>query len=298
MLPRQLAARSREGRADVDLVGVLAWQGDVAGEHVEVPEGEAGGEAGVVLGEGDGFGELEEAEARVPFFGAHADGDEFDLRDDEAVARVGFAHQAVQVGQAGQVERLLAVLLAAHAGVPKLEGLDEPDDAAAAEGVRFRVGVGGEEEGPVFLGALGQHRDVVVVALAGLEGRVGLGRVVRRDGVLEGAFVGGLDQGVVVAVPRVREGGGGDGHVEEARGFFAVGEVRDRRDGLEVEVFPVFQVAYVPPAVHVVAETGGHLFHQGDGWVRSGQVVHHGGCGPVEAEFGGEIPIPGGRWDV
>ena len=121
----------------------------------------------MVLGEGDGFGEGEEAEeggvARVVVVGVvvvggaapHADGDEFDLRDDEAVARVGFAHQAVQVREAGQVERLLAVLLAAHARVPELERLDEPDDAAAAQGVRFRVGVGGEEEGPVFLGVLG-----------------------------------------------------------------------------------------------------------------------------------------------
>ena len=56
---------------------------------------------------------------------------------------------------------------------------------------------------------------MVVVALAGFEGRVGLGGVVGRDGVLEGAFVGGLHEGVVAAV-RGREGGGGDGHVEEA----------------------------------------------------------------------------------
>ena len=292
VLPRQLAARAGKGRADVDLVRALAGQGDVAGEHVQVPEGEAGGEAGGLLGQGDGFGELEAAEERVPLVGAQADGDEFDFGDDEAVARVGVAHEAVQVGEAGQVERLLAVLLAAHARVPELKGLDEPDDAAAAEGVRLRVGVGGQEEGAVFLGALGQHRDVVVVALAGLEGGVGLGGVEGRDGVLEAALVGRLDEGLA-AGGGFREGGGRDGDVEEARRLFAVGEVGDGHDGLKVEVFPVFQVAYVPPAVHVVADTRGNLFDQGDCWIRSRQIVHNGGRWPIEAKFRCEITIPG-----
>ena len=96
-----------------------------------------------MFAEGNGFGELEEAEERFAFFRAHAHADEFDLRDEEAVAGVAFAHQAVQVGQAGEVERLLAVLFLAHARVPDFVRLDEADDAAAAEGLGLVVGVGG-----------------------------------------------------------------------------------------------------------------------------------------------------------
>ena len=127
---------------DVDPVAALPRQRGVAGEHVQVPEREAGGQARL-LARGDGFGELQEAEVRFAFFGAHAHADEFDLRHDEAVAGVAFAHEPVQVREAGEVERLLAVLFLAEAGVPDLVGLDEADDAAAAEAVGLVVGVRG-----------------------------------------------------------------------------------------------------------------------------------------------------------
>ena len=178
MRPRQLilVTRRRIRRSDVDFVAALALQRHVAGQHVQVPQREAGREARL-LAQRDGFRELEEAEERFAVLGAHAHADEFDLRDEEAVAGVAFAHEAVQVGEAGEVLGLLAVLLLAHACVPELVGLDEADDAAAAEGVGFVVGVGGEEEGAVFFGQFRDHGDVVLVALAGLEGGVDFGGV-------------------------------------------------------------------------------------------------------------------------
>lgn len=94
-----------------------------------------------MLAEGDGLGELQEAEVGFAFFGAHAHAHEFDFRDDEAVACVAFAHQAVQMGEAGEVERLLAVLFFAHAAVPDSVGLDKTDDPASAERARLVVGV-------------------------------------------------------------------------------------------------------------------------------------------------------------
>ena len=129
-------------RADVDFVAALAVQGSVAGEHVEVPQRQTGRQARL-LAERDGFGELEEAEVWFDVFGAHAHAHEFDFGDDEAVAGVAFAHQAVQVGEAGEVEGLLAVFLRLHAGVPDVVGFDDADNTAAAEGVGFIVGVGG-----------------------------------------------------------------------------------------------------------------------------------------------------------
>ena len=278
------------GGADVDAVPWLALERGVAGEHVEVPEGEAGGEAGL-LAQGDGFGELQEAEVGFAVGGAHADADEFDLGDEEAVAGVAFAHEAVEVGEAGEVEGLLAVFFLAEAGVPDLVGLDEADDAAAAEGVGLVVGVGGEVEGAVFFAALREHGDVVLVALADLEGGVDFGRVQRGDDVLQRAFVGGL-QARLVAVG-LRERRGGNGNVEQAGAFPAVREAGDRQDGVEAEVFPIFQVSDVPPAVHVVAEACGDLCDQCRCRVRSCQVLHNGGCWPVEAELGSQITILG-----
>lgn len=54
-----------------------------------------------MLAQRDGGGDFEEAEVGLALFGAHADADEFDFGDDEAVAGVAFAHQSVQVGEAG-----------------------------------------------------------------------------------------------------------------------------------------------------------------------------------------------------
>ena len=243
-------------RADVDLVAALALQRLVARQHVQVPEREAGRQAGL-FAEGDGLGEFEEAEEGFAFFGAHADADEFDFRDEEAVARVALAHQAVQVGEAGEVERLLAVLFLAHARVPDVVGLDEADDAAAAEDLGLVVGVRGQKKGAIFFAQFGNHGDVMLVALAGPEGRIDFGGVERGNGVLKCAFVGGLDQWLTVLGHCQSCGWNGD--IEKAGAFFAVRKVGNSHDSFKVEVFPIFQIAYVPPAMHMVANAYGDL---------------------------------------
>ena len=237
-------------RADVDLVAALAVQGRVAGEHVEVPQRQAGRQARL-LAEGDGLGELEVAEVGLAVFGAHAHAHEFDFGDDEAVAGVAFAHQAVQVREAGEVEGLLAVFLRLHAGVPDVVGLDDADDTAAAEGVGFVVGVGGQVEWAVFSAALRTHGDVVLVALAGLEGRVDFGGVVGGYCVLERAFVGGLDYRLVGV--ELGESHGRYRDIEKAGRFVTVREMGNRQNGLEAEVFPFVQIADIPPLVRLCA---------------------------------------------
>ena len=62
--------------------------------------------------------------------GAIADDDHFDLGHNEAVAAAMLAHAFVQVREAPQVFDFFVVAFDAHAGVPAVEGLDEPDDAA------------------------------------------------------------------------------------------------------------------------------------------------------------------------
>ncbi len=257
---------------------------------MQVPQGETGRQARL-LAQGDWFGEFEEAEVGFAFFGAHAHADELDLGDDEAVAGVAFAHQAVQVGEAGEVEGLLAVFLLAHARVPDFERLDETDDTAAAERVGLVVGVGRLEEWTVFLGALRDHGDVMLVALARLEGCVDFRGVECVDGVLECAFVGWLDQSL--SALRLWESSGWNGNVEEAGSFFAVRKVWNGHDGVEAEVFPIFQISYVPPAVHMVTEACGNLLNQCYCRVRSSQVFHNAGCRPIQAKLGSKIPIPG-----
>ena len=138
-----------------------------------------------MFAERNGLGELKEAEKGFAFFGAHADADEFNLRDEEAVAGVAFTHQAVQVGEAGEIERLLAVLFLAHARVPDFVGLDEADDTATAEGLSLVVGVRRQEEGAVFFAQFWNHGDVMLVTLADPEGCVDFGGVESGNGVLK-----------------------------------------------------------------------------------------------------------------
>lgn len=156
---------------------------------MEVPERQAGRQI-LLFVQGDGVGELEEAEVGLAFFGPHAHAHEFDFGDDETVTGVAFAHQAVQMGEAGEVEGLLAVLFFAHAGVPDVECLDETDDAATAEGVGLVVGIRRYIEWTIFSTALRTHGDVMLVALAGLEGCVDFGGVECGNRVLKCAFVG------------------------------------------------------------------------------------------------------------
>ena len=135
------------------------------------------------------------------------------------------------MGEAGEVERLLAVFLFAHAGAPDFPGFDEADDAAAAEGVGFVVGVGGLVERTVFSVALGSHGDVVLVALAGFEGCVDFGDVECGQDVLKFAFVGDLDYRLTAM--RLWESHGRNGNIEKAGAFFAVRETGDSLNGFE-----------------------------------------------------------------
>ena len=200
--------------------------------------------------------------------GAEAHADEFDFRDDEAVAAVVLAHQALQVRQVGEVFHVGLAPAVPHARVPELVGLDEADEASAAvaaDGVGEVVGIGGEEVGAVFGGVFGSHGDVAGVALAGFDGRVDFGGVEARDDVLEAALVGRFEGGVVDG--GVGESGGFDRHIEQAGGGFgggenAAGEAGDGADGLEVEVFPGTDVANVPPAVAVDAVPNAEAGHK------------------------------------
>lgn len=299
VLPAQRDAGRRVRGAQLDAVAPLAPQGDVAGEHVQVPKGERGREGGLAA-QRDRGREVEEAEVGGIGFvgvgavvggGADADADEFDFGDEEAVARVAVAHQAVQVGEAGEVESLFAVLFLPHARVPDFVRFDEADDAAATEGPGFVVGVCGYEKGTVFSVALREHGDVMLMALAGLERRVDFGSVEGGNGVLKCALIGGLDDGLIVV--DAWESRGWDGNVQKAEAFLAVREIGNSHDGVEVEVFPIFQISDVPPAVHMVAKTCGDLPHQCHCWVWSRQVLHNSGCRPIEAELGSEITISG-----
>lgn len=99
----------------------------------------------------------------------------------------------MQMGEAREVECLFAVLFLAHTGVPNLESLDKTDDTATAECVGLIVGIGRQIEWTVFFGALRNHYNVMLMALAGLEGCVDFGSVESGDDVLKCAFVGRLD---------------------------------------------------------------------------------------------------------
>lgn len=80
----------------------------------------------------DGGRELQVAEVWNGIFGSGSDAYEFDFGHDEAVAAGMFAHAAVELGQGGEVEDFALAHFVSHAGVPAVEGFDEPDDAASA----------------------------------------------------------------------------------------------------------------------------------------------------------------------
>ena len=110
----------------------------VAREDVQIPDSEAdahaiGSSFQVIAASGhcNGAAELEVAEVRRRF-GAEAHADEFDFGDDEAVAAVVLAHQALQVGKVLQVFNAFLAEFSAFSGVPAFEGHDEADDPATA----------------------------------------------------------------------------------------------------------------------------------------------------------------------
>lgn len=148
---------------------------------------------------------------------AHADADEFDLGNDEAVAGIVFTHESLEVREVGQVFDVRLAFAVRHSGIPDFVALDETNEAAAAvagEGVGAVVGVGGEEVGAVGARVEGLHGDVAGVALAGFDCGVDFGRVVPGDDFLEGALVGGFESGGSDSWGG--ESGGFDGDVEEA----------------------------------------------------------------------------------
>lgn len=87
------------------------------------------------------------------------------------------------------------------------------------------------------------------------------------------------------------ESGSWNGNVEKAGAFFAVRETGNSLDGVEAEIFPIFQISDVPPAVHMMAKACGKLFNQCHCWVWSCQVLHDGGCRPIQTELWSEITI-------
>ena len=195
----------------------------------------------------------------------------------------------MQMGEAGKEECLLAVLFIAHHAVPNLVGLDKTDDTATAKREGLIVGICRYIEGSIFSTALRTHGNVVLVALAGLEGCVDFGSVECINGILNCAFVGGLDHRLIAMGPW--ESCRWNGNVEKAGAIFAVREIGNRHDGVEVEIFPFFQISDVPPAVHVLAKACGELTNQCHCLVWSRQVLHNSGCRPIQAELGSEITI-------
>lgn len=257
---------------------------------MEVPQRQARCQPSL-LAQGDGVGEFEEAEVGFAFFGAHAHAHEFDFGDDEAVAGVAFAHQPMQMRQAQKVEGLLVVLFFAHTGVPIVISLDEADNTTTAKRVGLIVGIGRQVEWTVFFVALRNYGNVMLVALTGLEGCVDFGSVECGNDVLKCAFVGGLDYRLIAM--RLWESRGWNRNVEKAGAFFAGREIGNSLDRVKVEVFPIFQISDVPPTVHMLAKAYGDLVDHCYRWVWSCQVLHYGGCRPIEAELGSEIAIPG-----
>ena len=127
---------------------------------------------------------------------AHAE--ELDFRHDEAVAAAVFAHDAVEVREALQVEDLLWGRLAAHARVPLVVTLDETDDAAAAiaiDGLLVVGWVAGDELGLLSDACDGLDRahHHVCASLGDLERGIDFGCVVVCADILEGWFVLGLE---------------------------------------------------------------------------------------------------------
>lgn len=221
---QHLLPTQRDRRAHLDLPPALALERLIGTEHVQVPQREASRQA-VPLLQRDGIGQLQEAEVGRAVLGAHAHADEFDFRDDEAVAAVVLAHDALQVGEVREVFDVRLALAMAHARVPDVVGFDESDEAAAAvaaEGLGRVVGVGGEEVRAVVAVVLGLHGDVAGVALTGFDGGVDLGGVEARDDVLEAALVGGFESGG--ADGGDGQGGCFHGDVEEPRLRFCGGE--------------------------------------------------------------------------
>jgi len=257
------------GATNVHAPGTHALERVLLGEHVEVPESKSGGEldvaclrVGTRCGEADGGGSLKvtvdwDAGLRVDGcrvgggeggWAAAADAEELNLGHDEAVAAAVFAHHAVEVSEALEVEDLLGWGFAAHAGVPLVVALDETDDAAPAVAEESLLVVGGVVGDELWLCALASDRldgahDHVRVALSDLESGIDLVGVVVGADVLERRLVLWLQ----VLAARLRKVVGRDGNLKKRK------HRRNGLDGGDVEVLPAAEVADVPPEVVVDA---------------------------------------------
>ena len=247
-----MLARHRTRRPHLQPPSALARQRDVLRQHVQVPQRHRRRQALLTL-ELDGRGELQVAEIGDQLLRPRSDADQFDFRHDEAVAARVLAHASMQMGQRGQVENLTLAHFVPHARVPPVERLDQPDDApAAVPGQRALhvVLVVGDEVRPVFR-ALRPHADVVELPLAGFERRVDFRGI--EIAVNERQFGFGVRMESRMRDVRHRKPPGADVDAEE------LVKVRDRFDRFQVKAFPLFQVANVPPRVHLLPAAEDHV---------------------------------------
>lgn len=174
-LPQNLHTAHPRRRPNLHPPPHLPRQPILLRQHIQIPQRHPGRHA-FRRTRADRRAEFQEAEVGrlVRGLGAEADADELDLREQEAVAAGVVAHDALQVGEAGEVEDLLVADFVAHARVPAVVGLDEPDDAGARGAGEGGGGVGlvvAQEVG-AFGGVAcggGAHGDVVGPAQAGFE---------------------------------------------------------------------------------------------------------------------------------
>lgn len=216
----------------------------------------------------NGGGQFKKAKIRNVFrAGAHAD--EFDFRDDKAVAAVVFAHTAVEVRQRGEIENFSVTHFAAHPGVPAVKGHDEADDATttiASNGVLVVVLVICHKVRPV-LDSFGAHGDMVLVALADFERIIDLGCIEVFVYAGEVCFCLGLKSGL-------RNHGGWECGCSDVDAEELV-KVRDGFDRFQIKAFPDLDVANVPPRVHLVtsSEDNIHLRNQVDRRIGPRQIL-------------------------
>jgi len=229
---------------------------------LQVPED---GDAGLCVdGRGVGGGEVGGAAA--------ANAQELDFRHDESVAATVFAHYAMEMGEALQIEDLLGRRLATHARVPLIVALYKTDDAAAAVAEDCLLVISRVVGDKLWLLALtgngldGAHVHVRS-SLGYLERGVDLVRVVVCANVLQGGLVLGLQ----VLAARLGKVGGWDRDFEQGK------HGRNGLDGGDVEVLPAAKVADVPP--EVVVDAAGRACdaaNQGWGGIRGGEVFDQG----------------------
>lgn len=142
-LPRHLHAAHPHRRPHLHSPPHLPRQPILLRQHIQIPQRHPRRHA-LRRARADRGAEFQESEVGrfVRGLSAEADADELDLRDYEAVAAGVVAHDALHVGEAGEVEDFLVADFVAHARVPAVVGLDEPDDTGAGGAGEGGGGVG------------------------------------------------------------------------------------------------------------------------------------------------------------